>query len=207
MCRELGLGIPEISGICFPHLLCVSSTSRLSSSYWKLRSRAGSAAWFLRSTIARWGYCSLYHVVNAMCMYSGVVQMDDDQFVQQEPRTLSSKHIRQKPCISIYSPSRCLHRRSAGLENYSTNKGPDSGTGGTGTGGGIAAETSAGAASTAAVSVDHKAMFRPTLIIEFAEDSPAFRRNVEALESNVEGGIMVLIISPSRMTYAWAVSS
>lgn len=36
-------------------------------------------------------------------------------------------------------------------------------------------------------SVDHKALFAPNIIIEFAEDSPTFRRKVEELDKNVEG--------------------
>lgn len=36
-------------------------------------------------------------------------------------------------------------------------------------------------------SVDHKKLFRPNLIVEFGEDSPAFRRKVDALDRNVEG--------------------
>lgn len=37
------------------------------------------------------------------------------------------------------------------------------------------------------LSIDHKKLFRPNLVVEFGEDSPAFRRKVEALDRNVEG--------------------
>ncbi|CAM9470704.1 unnamed protein product, partial [Scytosiphon promiscuus] len=37
------------------------------------------------------------------------------------------------------------------------------------------------------VKVNQKELFLPNLVIEFGEDSPAFRRKVEALDSNVEG--------------------
>lgn len=36
-------------------------------------------------------------------------------------------------------------------------------------------------------SINHKALFGPNIIVEFAEDSPNFRRKVEALDRNVEG--------------------
>lgn len=39
------------------------------------------------------------------------------------------------------------------------------------------------------VKVDQKELFLPNLVVEFGEDSPAFRRKVEALDSNVEGTV------------------
>eukprot|EP00752_Nemacystus_decipiens_P002697 g2518.t1 len=38
-----------------------------------------------------------------------------------------------------------------------------------------------------AISVNQKELFSPSLMVEFEEDSPFFRRKVEALDSNVEG--------------------
>lgn len=43
--------------------------------------------------------------------------------------------------------------------------------------------------------VDQKELFLPNLAMEFDEDCPAFRRKVEALDSNVEGGCSKLDLS------------
>ena len=40
-----------------------------------------------------------------------------------------------------------------------------------------------------AINVNQKELFAPSLTVEFVEDSPFFRRKVEALDSNVEGEI------------------
>lgn len=53
--------------------------------------------------------------------------------------------------------------------------------------GGIYRETGPSGLSPDLPSVDHKKLFRPNLIVEFSEDSPAFRRKVDALDRNVEG--------------------
>ncbi|CBJ33893.1 conserved unknown protein [Ectocarpus siliculosus] len=58
-------------------------------------------------------------------------------------------------------------------------------------GAGAAGEGVAAAAAAAAEpkhpNVDQKELFLPNLVMEFGEDSPAFRRKVETLDSNVEG--------------------
>jgi len=50
------------------------------------------------------------------------------------------------------------------------------------------------------VQTDYKNLFKPNLIIEFAEDSPSFRRKVETLEQNVEGlrGHLQQLVNTSR---------
>lgn len=62
-------------------------------------------------------------------------------------------------------------------------RGGDSGGGGGGGAVGVAK----------AINVNQKELFAPSLTVEFVEDSPFFRRKVEALDSNVEGEI-----KPSR---------
>lgn len=56
---------------------------------------------------------------------------------------------------------------------------------GGGGGGGSAGVGAAGLPK--GVSVNHRELFSPSLAVDFAEDSPFFRRKVETLGSNVEG--------------------
>lgn len=85
-----------------------------------------------------------------------------------------------------------MHHRSTAQANSNSNKASSGGGGGGGAAvpatvgdGAKSAEPPAG--SPVGSASEHQAWFRPTLIIEFAEDSPSFRQKVEALDRNVEG--------------------
>lgn len=87
-----------------------------------------------------------------------------------------------------------VRSRSTGLEKVKQSGSIKGGSGTTGAGAGTGTGTGNAAETSPPASVDHKALFRPNLIIEFGEDSPQFRRKVEALDRNVEGNLVGFIL-------------